>query len=809
MLVCPLKLLAQNLASRTVSKQRSKKTTTQLRYPSCSELGFWVLGVLLCVVATMAASSVVCTWLVAACMSVTCEKDQQQQPMMMMMNQSSSKRFSRWARKRRVLSKCRAGCSEIPKGRLISSRIQGLMSSYLPFEPCDEYYSSKGLCSSDFFGDNGFSSLFGSTNVPLSRRQRRFNRAVHSGMFNVFLGKQSERADQQAQVLDSILEDASGNDTNSGSGILFEDKICVKRWHCPRGSTVVDYIAPVFRLILEENYLSSSMQPLEDTKKNRDLEDSWFGPIVQFLLLGEWSGCEHQESQKKLMHNLKVKCKVDAYESLIKVIIGGAKHICEREESILQLILNKGCFIDGVGYCNQQRWGTYADTSDGVESLSKKALKLILEAAREVDEEECLNREPVILVLDFDVQRSSAFRQKLVFGGFALNPNKSNSFWNSLPQNQTTFQSSPFGSSTSFGASTQNSSGSAHSPAFSAPISSHNCVAAFGFGTGGGAFGAGAPNTLEPSKASVFGVSKDSSFGASRSPTFGTSSTTGFGFGTTPTFGQSTSASGSNSIFGTALSSFGDQNSFLGAQSTTPTFGTTGFGQSAFCSQHGGSRAAAYTATAEVHNGNSAAKLESISALTINKDKSHEELRWEDYLFGDKGGPHCMGQSAGGIGGSTVQSRSFDPSPTLAQSPDNPFYSSTASNSVAPQTSSTPFAPQSTMPTFETTSFGHLVFGGQHGGSRVAAYTATAEVDGAPSFSSPLQPTQSAQTTDAFANRKFPQPSAVSATQSSVALQPAPNVSPFGALPAMPPLLIGHPGSIPLIQYGISSMPSR
>ncbi|GMP62256.1 hypothetical protein CsSME_00024424 [Camellia sinensis var. sinensis] len=54
----------------------------------------------------MAASSVLCTSLVAACMSVACEKDQQQQPMMTMMNQSSSKRFGRWARKRRVLSKC-------------------------------------------------------------------------------------------------------------------------------------------------------------------------------------------------------------------------------------------------------------------------------------------------------------------------------------------------------------------------------------------------------------------------------------------------------------------------------------------------------------------------------------------------------------------------------------------------------------------------------------------------------------------------------------------------------------------------------
>ncbi|CAL5399176.1 unnamed protein product [Camellia sinensis] len=39
----------------------------------------------------------------------------------------------------------------------------------------------------------------------------------------------------------------------------------------------------------------------------------------------------------------------------------------------------------------------------------------------------------------------------------------------------------------------------------------------------------------------------------------------------------------------------------------------------------------------------------------------------------------------------------------------------------------------------------------------------------------------------------------MSATQSSVALQPAPNVSPFGALPAMPPLSIGRPGSIPSI----------
>jgi len=31
------------------------------------------------------------------------------------------------------------------------------------------------------------------------------------------------------------------------------------------------------------------------------------------------------------------------------------------------------------------------------------------------------------------------------------------------------------------------------------------------------------------------------------------------------------------------------------------------------------------------------AKLESISAMPVYKDKSHEELRWEDYQLGDKG----------------------------------------------------------------------------------------------------------------------------------------------------------------------------
>lgn len=79
-----------------------------------------------------------------------------------------------------------------------------------------------------------------------------------------------------------------------------------------------------------------------------------------------------------------------------------------------------------------------------------------------------------------------------------------------------------------------------------------------------------------------------------------------------------------------------------GAQSTTQQFGSTGFGQSAFGGQRGGSRAAPYAPTPEPDNsstGTSTAvgKLESISAMPVYKDKSHEELRYEDYQIGDKG----------------------------------------------------------------------------------------------------------------------------------------------------------------------------
>ncbi|XP_031268953.1 nuclear pore complex protein NUP98A-like [Pistacia vera] len=77
--------------------------------------------------------------------------------------------------------------------------------------------------------------------------------------------------------------------------------------------------------------------------------------------------------------------------------------------------------------------------------------------------------------------------------------------------------------------------------------------------------------------------------------------------------------------------------------------------------------------------------------MPVYKDKSHEELRWEDYQLGGKGGSLPAGQFAGGI--------SFGVS-------------------AAP---SSPFAPSSV--------FWQSNFGGQCGGSRVATYTPTTEAD--------------------------------------------------------------------------------
>ncbi|KAI3946919.1 hypothetical protein MKW98_003482 [Papaver atlanticum] len=330
---------------------------------------------------------------------------------------------------------------------------------------------------------------------------------------------------------------------------------------------------------------------------------------------------------------------------------------------------------------------------------------------------------------------SSLFGQKPAFGGFGSTPpSQSSPFGGStFQQTQSAFGGNAFSSSAPFGAQSQPAFGTNSSPAFGAtntpafgapttpafgaattPAFGSQPTAAFGaattpafgsqptstFGSGGGfgtpAFG----STSTP----AFGSTSTPAFGSTSTPAFGSTSaasTTPFGaqpfsFGTTPAFGQTNSGFGSTP-FGSTPSVFGAQSSSFGTQSTTPsTFGSPGsFGQPGFSGgqqQRGGSRVVAYAPTVEADQSGvqSSGKLESISAMPVYKEKSHEELRWEDYQLGDKGGPNPAGQqsSIGGFGTTTTP----QPNP-FGSTPTNPFTSTTAANPFGQKTSSFPSTP--------------------------------------------------------------------------------------------------------------------
>ncbi|KAK9145253.1 hypothetical protein Sjap_005156 [Stephania japonica] len=345
------------------------------------------------------------------------------------------------------------------------------------------------------------------------------------------------------------------------------------------------------------------------------------------------------------------------------------------------------------------------------------------------------------------------------------NTYSSKSVWQYISANaQSAFGSNIFGLSAPFGSSSQPTFGATSAPAFgvtstptfgatSTPAFGSSATPAFGstttgfggssmpaFGSGGAfgasstpAFGAsttafgsstpvfggssmpafGTSNTTAfgaPSSPAFGGSSNTPAFGASSNPAFGASSTSSFSFGSSAAFGQSSAAFGS-SPFAASSSSFGGQSTPFGTQSTTPAFGSTVFGQSTFGAQRGGSRIAAYTPVPEADGGSGtqpAGKLESISAMPVYKEKSHEELRWEDYQLGDKGGPNPAAQptSAAGFGSPASQSNPFG-SPAFGQSSSSLFSASSSNpfNSKTTAFGSSSFGAPTT-PAFGSSAFG-------------------------------------------------------------------------------------------------------
>lgn len=328
---------------------------------------------------------------------------------------------------------------------------------------------------------------------------------------------------------------------------------------------------------------------------------------------------------------------------------------------------------------------------------------------------------------------TSIFGQKPAFGAFGSSTPQSSPFGGSFQQSQPAFGSNVFGSSAPFGAQSQPAFGTPSTPTFgssstpafgatSTPAFGVSSTPAFGttasptFGSTGSPFGVSS-SPVFGSTTPAFGTSTTPAFGATSTPAFGATTTPAFGsttsqafgtsstpfnFGSAPAFGQSTSAFGSTP-FNTTPSPFGTQSSAFGASTSTPAFGTSSFsGQ-----PPRGSRVAPYQPTPEADSGTqTAGKLESISAMPVYKDKSHEELRFEDYQAGDKGGPAPAAQSTGGI---NFASSAFGTSSTspFGQSAANPFSSTTSSSPFAPKPAfGSPGFGVSSTPAFSSSAFG-------------------------------------------------------------------------------------------------------
>ncbi|XP_071705360.1 separase-like [Rutidosis leptorrhynchoides] len=221
----------------------------------------------------------------------------------------------------------------------------------------------------------------------------------------------------------SSKDDEDSSSTNCSSSIIFDKRSCGdKLWCCPWGaqSSIIDEVVPLFRTILEENYLSSS-----DTKQNRslwwnqrrkldqclsdllrDVENLWFGPW-KHLLLGKLSDHNHKQKhhldsvQKKLMKALKLRCKLNVNADIISLVIGGGVHASSQheEEWLSERFLKKGCYI---GACKSLPGEEEEEYSNGLSSLVVS--ELILNAIQEIGDEHVVDREPVILVPDFDIQ---------------------------------------------------------------------------------------------------------------------------------------------------------------------------------------------------------------------------------------------------------------------------------------------------------------------------------------------------------------------------------------------------------------------
>jgi separase len=135
---------------------------------------------------------------------------------------------------------------------------------------------------------------------------------------------------------------------------------------------------------------------------NRNIEELWLGPW-KCLLLGHQLADQHSEAVlENLISGLESEFKLEVDPALIKAILGGVASVDELKECVSQLISYKSYFGRG-GCCGGDRLRAFSCQTDAeaLTTLEHLCNGIVDELSEPVD------RNPVILVLDIDVQVSN------------------------------------------------------------------------------------------------------------------------------------------------------------------------------------------------------------------------------------------------------------------------------------------------------------------------------------------------------------------------------------------------------------------
>ncbi|KAJ4768331.1 hypothetical protein LUZ62_078706 [Rhynchospora pubera] len=189
--------------------------------------------------------------------------------------------------------------------------------------------------------------------------------------------------------------------------------IQTKEWQCPWGHTTLDHVAPSFKLLMKENLMSCQETVKEKywewrTEINnrlgfllRNIDKSWFGPW-SCLLRGHpiITNQNREVFIPSLINHLESLIKSEVNPSLVKSMLGGCDSLVDAKACFSQLISYGGSFGHG-GFCGKGRFRAFSSPRDIGSEISEPIVKILEDAfSRPMP----VNREPVIFVLDTDVQ---------------------------------------------------------------------------------------------------------------------------------------------------------------------------------------------------------------------------------------------------------------------------------------------------------------------------------------------------------------------------------------------------------------------